>query len=205
MKIDVKTENLLADETAKAATGRTLAEWYDYLDQWGAKEEGRRETGVHLYHDLKLDTWWQSTITVEYENARGIREKDGRLKGYNICVTKTINAPVEKVYAAWTSGAELDRWFGVGNKAQVCEGGRFENADGNRGEFKRVRENKDIRILWEDPCCTPGSVADISVSPKGEKTYLLVNHDRSQTRAEADGRREAWGEALDRLKAVVEG
>ena len=204
MKIIVKTTNPFTEESAKATTGRTLAEWYDYLDGWGAKEKGRRATGDHLYHDQKLGEWWGPTITVEYEAARGMREKDGRLRGYNICVTKTINAPVEKVYAAWASAGELDRWFGEGNKAQVSESGSFENADGNRGVYKRVRENKDLRILWEDPCCTAGSVADVSVAPKGEKTYLLVNHDRIQTRAEADGLREAWGEALDRLKKLLE-
>ena len=204
MKLEIKTQNPLTDEAAKEATGKTLAEWYAYLDQWGAKEKGRRETGAHLYHDLKLDTWWSSAITVEYEDSRGIREKDGRLKGYNICVTKTINAPVEKVYGAWTSADQLDKWFGSGNKAKVEDGGSFENSDGNRGEYKRVRLNKDIRIAWADPSCTPGSVADVVFTPKGEKTGLLVNHDRIQTRAEADGLREAWGEALDKLKKMVE-
>jgi hypothetical protein len=152
MKINVKTTHPLTDEAAKAATGRSLTEWFDYLDKWGAREKGRRETGVHLYQDLRLDPWWQSTITVEYENARGMREKDGRLKGYNICVTKTLNAPVEKVFSAWTSSSELNRWFGAGNQAEVKDGGLLENADGNKGVFKRVRANKDIRIACEDPC-----------------------------------------------------
>ena len=204
MKLELKTENPLTDEAAREATGRTLSEWFDYLDKWGAKEKGRRETGVHLYHDLKLEPWWQSTVGVEYENARGMREKDGRLKGYNICVTRTINAPVEKVYAAWTSAAALDKWFGAGNKARVEDGGRLENADGNKGQFKRVRANKDIRIAWEDSQFTPGSVADVVFTPKGEKTGLLVTHDRIQTRAEADALRRGWGEAFDRLKKLVE-
>src|SRR5947208_11020938 len=182
MKIEIKTAQPLTDESAKAATGRTLTEWYDYLDTWGAKEKGRRETGVHLYHELKLENWWQNTIGVEYENARGMREKNGRLRGYNICATKTINAPAEKVYAAWTTAAGLDKWFGDGNKATFENGGRFENADGNCGEFKRVRENKDIRIAWEDTRFSPGSVADVTFTAKGEKCLLMANHDRIQTR-----------------------
>jgi uncharacterized protein YndB with AHSA1/START domain len=205
MKVNIQTTNPLTDEAAKAATGKTLTEWYDYLDQWGAREKGRRDTGVHLYQDLKLDAWWSSAINVEYENARGLREKDGRLKGYNICVTKTINAPLEKVFAAWTSGADLDKWFGAGNKAEVKDGGRLENADGNGGEFKRVRANKDIRIAWDGPSAAENSVVDIVFTAKGDnKCGILATHDRIQTRAEADGLREAWGEAFDRLKASLE-
>jgi hypothetical protein len=32
----------------------------------------------------------------------------------------------------------------------------------------------------------------------------MISIDRLQTRAEADGYRQAWGEALNRLKATVE-
>jgi hypothetical protein len=34
---------------------------------------------------------------------------------------------------------------------------------------------------------------------------LMVNHTRIQTRAEADGLRAAWAEALDQLKGICEG
>ncbi|HEU4778261.1 MAG TPA: hypothetical protein VFS58_00115 [Steroidobacteraceae bacterium] len=39
---------------------------------------------------------------------------------------------------------------------------------------------------------------------KGEKCTVMVSIERLQTRAEADGYRRAWGDALDRLKARVE-
>jgi hypothetical protein len=46
---------------------------------------------------------------------------------------------------------------------------------------------------------------DVQFQDKGKgKTGLLVNLSRIQTRAEADGLRVAWAEALDRLKAVCE-
>ncbi len=37
------------------------------------------------------------------------------------------------------------------------------------------------------------------------KTTLMVNHTPIQTRAEADGLRAAWAEALDQLKGICEG
>jgi uncharacterized protein YndB with AHSA1/START domain len=205
MKINVETNQPMTDESIKAATGRNWEEWFAYLDAWDAKGKGRRETGVHLYYDLKLGDWWSPTIGVEYEAARGMREKDGKLRGYMICSTKTINAQMPEIYAAWSSPEQLDRWFGEGNKATFEDGGTFENADGNRGEFKRVRKDKDIRLVWKDPRCGEGTPVDVTFTAKGDKKCLMMlSHDRIQTRAEADGLRNAWGAAFDRLKSTLE-
>ena len=37
-----------------------------------------------------------------YERHKGVTKKDGRPEGYTICATKTIKAPVDKVYKIWT-------------------------------------------------------------------------------------------------------
>ena len=46
---------------------------------------------------------------------------------------------------------------------------------------------------------------EIKFDGSGEKCTVMVAIERLQTRAEADGYRRAWGEALERLKAFVEG
>lgn len=203
MKINYQPDQPLTDDACKAATGKTMDEWYVLLDEFDGLKKGRREVNSHLYDVHKLDPWWCTTLAVEYEAARGQKEKDGRPKGYFICSTKTIAAPVEKVYQAWVDEALLGKWFGEGAKANVADGGSFEDADGNRGEYKRIRENKDLRFIWKGE--RDESLVDMSVADKGGgKTYLLINHDRLQTRAEADGVRAAWAEALGRLKALLE-
>lgn len=203
MKINYATDHPLTNDGSKAATGKTLDEWFEYLDAFDALTKGRKLVNNHLYGDLKVDIWWTSAIAVEYERERGVKEKDGRQKGYFICSTKTINAPLDKVYAAWSNAESLSRWFGEGTEATVSDGGTFSNPDGNRGEFKRVRENKDLRFTWHGP--DHESLVDVVFQDKGNgKTGLLVNHDRLQTRQEADGVRSAWGEALNRLKALAE-
>ena len=45
---------------------------------------------------------------------------------------------------------------------------------------------------------------EIKLQPAAGRTTVMVTHDRLQTREEADGLRAAWGEALDRLKKLVE-
>ena len=68
-----------------------------------------------------------------------------------------------------------------------------------------MRKNKDLRFTWENPAHTGGTIVDVAFQDKGKgKTLVTVTHDRIQTRAEADGLREGWGQALDRLKARLE-
>jgi uncharacterized protein YndB with AHSA1/START domain len=122
-----------------------------------------------------------------------------------ICVTKTITAPADKAYAAWATSEGLNQWFSTENQAEVADGGRYSNANGDTGVFKRVRKNKDLRFTWENPVHTSPTLVDVVFQDKGKgKTGVMITHDRIQKREEADGLREGWAQALDRLKAVLE-
>jgi len=88
----------------------------------------------------------------------------------------------------------------------VKDGGLFQNQDGDKGTFLRVRQNKDLRMTFENADLSSPTQVDVQFQDKGKgKTGLLVNHTRIQTRGEADGLRAAWGQALEHLKAVCEG
>jgi uncharacterized protein YndB with AHSA1/START domain len=205
MKINYKTQNSTTNDAVKAATGKSWDEWFADLDSRGGPSIGRREIGNYLIWECKLETWWSAVMNFEYEAARGVTDKDGRHKGYTICSTKTINAPLATVYEAWTSAEALDKWFGSANRAEVADGGTFSNADGNGGTFKRVRANKDLRFTWSGPSEGTDSIVDVTFQDKGSgKVLLMVTHDRIQSTAEADGLRAAWGEALTRLKVLTE-
>ena len=203
MQVTLKAEHPLSE--VKPATGKTWDEWFSILDKRGGIAKGRRDIGNFLYAECKLDVWWCATINVEYEAARGAVEKDGRPKGYMICVTKTIAAPVDKAYAAWATAEGLNDWFSKKNKAEVADGGSYSNAEGDKGVFKRVRKNKDLRFTWENPSHTSPTLVDVVFQDKGKgKTGVMISHDRIQNREEADGLREGWAKALDRLKSLLE-
>ena len=108
MKVERKAEHAVSDETCKAATGRTLAEWHGQIDGRGGVELGRREIGDWLVGELKVDPWWSATITHEYELARGAVEKDGKPKGYTICATKSVKADPAACYGAFATAVALD-------------------------------------------------------------------------------------------------
>ena len=204
MKVERKAERAVSDPTCKAATGRTLTEWHAAIDARGGLSLGRRELGNWLVGELGLDPWWSSTIAHEYELARGAVEKDGKPKGYTICATRTIKTDPVRCHEAFASNAALDAWFGPAHDLRLADGGHWRNGDGNTATVRKVSPGKSIRLLWQDPGLTMPTPVEIKFAPAGARTTVMVTIDRLQTRAEADGYRRAWGEALDRLKGILE-
>lgn len=204
MKYTLKSDHPVTNEAAKAATGKTLDQWFAELDKADGLKLGRREINNQLYAQ-KLDPWWSATIAVEYEKHHDVRKKDGLYEGYFVCATKTIAAPPAEVFKAWATAAELSKWFGKGAKAEVKDGGSFQTKDGDQGTFLRVRQDKDIRMTFQGVGLSAPSQVDVQFQDKGKgKTGLLVNHTRLQSRAEADGLRAAWGQTLELLKTTCE-
>ena len=204
MKYSIESDHPLTKDGAKAATGKTLEQWFAELDKMDGLKMGRRAINNHLY-EQKLDPWWCATIAVEYEKHHDQRKKDGLYEGYFVCSTKTVAAPVADVYQAWTTDDGLSKWFGAGTKAEVKDGGTFQNKDGDKGSYARVRPNKDLRFTLENKSFSAPVLIDVQFQDKGKgKTGLLVNLQRIQERAEADALRNAWSEALNQLKVLLE-
>lgn len=194
-----------AVDAAAEATGKTLQEWFAQIDAWGGAALGRREIGQRLLEGYKLDPWWIATLNVEYEAAQGIKEKDGRAKGYTICATKSLKADAATAYTAFTSAEALDRWLGPAHALDFREGGSLRNADGNLAQVRKFSPAKTIRLVWQQADAAPDTPVEVKFAPAGAKTTVMITHERLQTRADADGLRRAWGEALERLKACIEG
>lgn len=194
------------DTACKEATRKTLAQWFTHLDGLGGPAKGRRELMQALLSVEKLDEWWATTLVVEYERARGVHEKDGKPKGYSLCSTKTIAAPLERVFAAFGAAEDLDRWLGPKTKVLFQDGGTLVNGDGDRATFTRIRAQKDLRLTWEHATRAPGSQVEVLFADKGKgKTGLTLNHTRIQARRDADELRAGWSAAFDALKQHLEG
>ena len=204
MKITLHADHDVNDTEAHKATGASLAEWFSRIDDNGGLALGRRGIGAWMYGELKIDMWWVTTIANEYERARGQLERDGKLTGYTICATKSIKADAHSCYAAFAEPAQLDRWFGPGNQIDLVPGGRWTNADGNAATIRKATPGKNVRMIWEDPELGMPTPLEVKFTPVADKCTVAVTIDRLQTRAAADGYRKAWGEALVRLKGMLE-
>jgi uncharacterized protein YndB with AHSA1/START domain len=204
MNVESKSDFPMTDADAKHATGKTWEDWFRTLDESGGPEAGRRAITERLMKTHGLVPWWAQTVAVEYERARGLREKDGRPKGYSICVTKTIVAPADRVFDAFGDATLMREWLGPGAKAEFAEGGAFSTSDGNRGRYTKVTRPKTLRFSWEDDDPAAASTVELKLTANGAKCGLVLNHERIQSRAHADGLRAAWGSAIDRLKRTLE-
>jgi len=196
------------DAAIKKDTGKSFKEWFAILDAAGGPSLGRRELSLHFskIEPKAMLVKWGPSINFEYEKKHGVVEKDGRPKGYTICITKSIAAPPAAVYAVVEDGKSWKKWFGTNAKADVKEGGRYSCDDGDQGTFTRVRKDKDLRMTVENPRHAGVDPYDIvfQSAPK-EKTTLMVTINRIQSRELADELRDSWTVAFDQLKALVEG
>ena len=205
MKVERRADHAVSEASCKEASGKTLAEWFKALDKQGGIALGRRELSKWIEHEHDVGIWWATTIVNEYEIARGDMAKDGKPRGYSICPTKSIKASPQKCFDAFASAKALDKWFGPKHDLKFADGGHWRNADGNRATIKKITAGKGIRLIAEDVGLTLPAPVDIKFEGSGAKCTVMVAIERLQTRAEADGYRRAWSDALDRLKAWIEG
>ncbi len=130
---------------------------------------------------------------------------------------RTINAPVETVYDAWTDPVLLRRWFAPGDAevaravAEVAVGGRFliemRGTDGEkwmvRGLYREVVPNRRLAHTW----CWEGSDVESLVTVEFEPgsagtTRLTVTHSRFASAETSDNHKLGWIGCLAKLEAL---
>lgn len=104
-------------------------------------------------------------------------------EGYRAYASRTVDAPVDRLFAAWTDDAFRARWLGEGKLV-----------------VRGSTENKSLRARWEDD--TP---VDVRFTAKGDaRSEVVVDHRRIADEAGAAARKQAWKDGLDLLKAELE-
>lgn len=193
MVVTLKPDFEINDQSCRDSTGKTLGEWFAWIES-ECGGQGRRDTVQAIYNATGRgpNMWWPTTLWVEYEAHKGIVKKDGTAEGYTICSTKTIGASVGDLYHAMVGAAS--------------EGEPYSDDGGNSGMWLRLRPGKDLRISWQTAGVDTPTLVDCTFVDKGKgKTLVTLTHSKIQTRAEADGLRNAWADFFDRLKAQAEG
>ncbi len=195
----------ISDEAVKAATGRDWSEWIAVLDGEGCRTMGHAPLARHLADQHGVSAWWSQGIAIEYEIARGTRERGQRSDGFGVDVQRTVAAPVERAWAAWTVPDELARWFTTEAEVDLRVGGRYRNADGDAGAFTRIDPHQRLRFTWEQPRHQPGSVVEVVFTDRGDgRTTVRLSHTRLAGAEEVADLRTGWTWAMDSLKAYLE-
>ncbi|MHB1064464.1 MAG: hypothetical protein ACYC1Z_08280 [Georgenia sp.] len=105
----------ISDARFAEATGREREAWHTLLDRVGAPEWGHTTIARWLVTEHGVDGWWAQSITVGYEQARGLRAPGQRADGtFEVSVTKTLRARVEEVWPYLADQAQRGRWLEAG-------------------------------------------------------------------------------------------
>jgi hypothetical protein len=174
----------MKDEAVKAKTGKDWAEWFAIFDAAGGAKMSHKEI-VAIAREHGAGSWWQQMVTVEYERARGLRQKFESCDGdVRVNASRTINAPAEAVFAAWADPEKRELWLpksGLTIRKATCP--------------------KSLRITWSDE-----TNVDVLMTPKGDsKCSCNVEHGKLGSTDQVEPRKAFWAEAMARLKEFVEG
>jgi uncharacterized protein YndB with AHSA1/START domain len=137
-----------------------------------------------------------------------------------VAIRKTVNAPIDKVFKAWTEPDQIVKWFGCPEASysrvvtyDLRVGGEYriemvrEN-DGPLvvfGNFKEIVPNKKVSFTWtnnfeEHPA--QDTLVSVELSSVGTTTEILLQHSLFQTNNAAEGHTMGWGAALDKLAEI---
>jgi uncharacterized protein YndB with AHSA1/START domain len=136
-------------------------------------------------------------------------------------ITRFINAPRGRVYAAWTDPAQLKEWFGP-VWVRTCEliaeprvGGTFRwdviNCDGKevtiQGDYREIVPGDKIVFTWkhcdDERWKNQISIVTVEFSDRNGGTELRLKHEKLPGEESRDGHNRGWNSVLDRLEEFV--
>lgn len=164
------------------ATGKDWAAWFAFLEQQGGKQRDHKGL-VAVLSDAGVSAWWCQTIAGTFEREFLGREKHEMPDGYQASASKTINAPLSKIYGAFDNGS-----------ADWLPGGTIE--------ISTAHKNKTLRGAWTG---NVGGRVDIYFTAKdASKTQVAVNHTKLVSSAACEKAKADWRAALTDLKVRLE-
>jgi len=174
----------VSDEAMTNATGHGWDHWFRLLDDWGGTAHTHPEIARWLSSEHDVPPWWTQSITVGYEQARGMRAPGQHVDGWSVTATKTVGVPVERLFDAFTDDGFRERWL--------------------PGADLRLRTKtapKSARYDWEDGS-TRVLVGFIRVAEA--KSTVAVEHARLPDADTADEMKAWWRGRVAALKEILE-
>ena len=134
----------------------------------------------------------------------------------SLTIKRRVNAPPEKVYAAWTDPEKILKWFGPDSgpvheaATDVRVNGRyavsFSTEDGEEhnvsGVYREVVPDRKLVFTWawRTLPAERESLVTILIKPDGTGSILTLIHEQFFDEAARDGHRKGWTGSLDKLE-----
>lgn len=183
MKRSAANYSGISSAAVRKATSKTWAQWLALLDQAGAKKLPHQDIALLLHQKHRVSDWWCQMVTVGYEQARGRRVKHQKVDGFEVSVSKTMVAPVDRAYAAWKEAGLREQWL---PRTPLT--------------IRKATPHKSIRILWPD-----ATRLSVNFWPKGPlKCSVVPQHGKLATPEAAETMKAYWADKLEALRAFLE-
>jgi len=178
------TDDRVSAAAIKKSTGKTWDEWFPILDAWGARKKTHTEIARYVSQEHGVPGWWSQSVTVAYEQARGMRLKYERPDGFSVTASKTIAVPVDVLFEAFVDDVRRKKWL----------------IDGSMS-LRTAQAGRTARFDWED-----GSTrVNVGFTEKGpSKSSVAVAHERLPDADEAERAKARWRARLVDLRASLE-
>jgi hypothetical protein len=93
-------DETVGDTSLRTATGRGAEEWFALLDAAGSRTSTHAAIARWLVEEHGVPGWWAQGITVQYEQARGMRVPGQRADGtFAASASTTVDGPLDTAYA----------------------------------------------------------------------------------------------------------
>jgi uncharacterized protein YndB with AHSA1/START domain len=137
----------------------------------------------------------------------------------SLTLKRTLKAPAEKVFAAWTQPDSLKRWFVPNDQtaapvvqADVRVGGRYRivmrRSDGEEhrigGEYREIVQGRKLVFTWAWES-TPErvSLVTVEIKPTTGGCELMLTHERFFDEAARDRHQQGWTAVLERFERYI--
>lgn len=172
----------VSDDAIRTKTGKTWSQWITVLDRVKALDKPHKEIAAWLRTECGLSAWWSQTVTVGYEQAKGLRVLHQKPTGFEISVSRTFGISPKQAFAAWSNGRArrsfLDEPLSLRTSTSA----------------------KSLRFNRED-----GTIIEVRIYPKSaDKCQVTVQHSRLRSAASASSMKKYWATILDSMKALIE-
>lgn len=189
-------------------TGQGWEDWFSVLARWGAVRQGHRESVRFLRDQHGLTKWWSEEIVRRYLAREAGPRRGAKKKAatYQVSLQKTIAAPIDDAWHAWTRPHRLALWLTTRARNRLKVGGTYEMAGGNRGRYLELTEPTRLRFTWDNPVHCPGTEVEVVLKASGdERSVVKVTHRELATNEDRVRMNEVWTVALASLKKYLEG
>lgn len=173
--------NKIGSGAVQRATTRTWEEWLLTLDEDGMKGKPHRDVVAHLATVHKLPSWWCQMVCVGYEQAHGQRLVHEKPGGFEISVSRSLEASASDVFRAFNDPARRS-WSAVRDFV-----------------VRTTIAPRSLRLGMPDE-----TLVSVAIERKGNtRCTVSVQHSKLPDAAVAEQAKAMWRDALAQLADML--